>query len=265
MKIKLIRNCLITLGLLLFFVVSTPTATAQAQSGTGKKSDDYQLSLTNVTLAKGQTRTLKVYNLGEKARIDFKSGDKEIASVNDDGEISANNVGDTVITAIIKKGSDTTSLHCNVTVGAAAVSVKFPHSIIVMGVDSTDLLDVILKPSNTVEDAKFASLNSSVASVTPGGRVTAKSYGFAEVRAYIDATESNGSQKYDSCAVIVTDKDNVAKLDKYLSDKSELDGISDNDLLNALDRFFNKEFDQSSSSNLISSLNRYLNNVFDLK
>ncbi len=268
MKKNLIRKCLITLGLLLFFTVlmpSIPNFTVKALADTGsKKSDNYRLSLSSTTIAKGQTRTLRVYNVGEKARIDFKSGDKEIASVNDDGVISANKVGDTEITATIKEGSDSTSLTCNVTVGPAAVSVRLTQSIVIIGLDSVESLDVILKPGNTVEDAKYTSLNSTVASVTPGGRVTAKSYGLAEIRAYIAATDSDGSQKYDSCAVIVTSNDDVSKLDKYFNEHTELNSISNSKLQNALDQFFNKTYDQSSSSNLISSLNRYLHKEFNL-
>lgn len=269
MKIKILRKCLIMLGLLLFFSVFMPllpfqSATVQAAETVKDKSELYRLSLNNVTIAKGKTQILRTYNVGENAKIYFKSSDEEIASVSNDGVITAKKVGVTVITVTIKDGADLSSLTCNVTVGPAAVSVKCTQSIIVMAVDSVDFLKVILKPSNTVETAKFTSLNSSVASISPGGRISAKSYGLTEVKAYIDDIGSDGLQKYDSCTVIVTSEENVTKLENYFSEHPELDQIPEEALMVALDQFFNQEFDQTSSSTLINSLDRYLSNLFDL-
>jgi hypothetical protein len=255
-------------GLFLFFFAAAPLVsvkTALAAETGEKKSEAYRLNVYSIVLAKGQTYTLRTYNVGEKATIYFKSGDEEIASVSDDGLISAKKVGSTAITVTIKDGSDVTSLSCDVSVGPAAVSVKWTQSIVILGIDSINQLNVILKPSNTVENAKFTSLNSDIVSVTPRGRASAKNYGYAELRAYINDTNSDGSQKYDSCGIIVTSSDNVSKLSDYFNEHTELNQISKDDLLSALDKFFNKEFDQTSSSNLISSLDRYLNNTFKLR
>lgn len=269
MKKKLLFKCLITLSLFVSLPVLTPipflpTVKAEAAETTKDKSDIYRLNVTSITLAKGKTQALKTYYVGEKATTYFKSADDEVASVNGDGVISANKVGTTAITVTIKEGSDSTSLTCDVTVGPAAVSVKWTQSIVVISKNSVDTLKVILKPSNTVEDVMFTSRNSSIVSITQGGRISAKNLGLAELRAYIDATESNGSQKYDSCTVIVVNEDNVAKLEKYFSEHTELDKVPEEDLVNALGKFFNEEFDQSTSSSLVSSLDRYLNKVFDL-
>ena len=267
MKMKMLHKYIIAFGLTLFLSVLIPvfadnTVNAQAAETGKDNSDTYRLCFDSVTLPKGATRTLKVYNAGE-AKIYFKSNDDEIASVNSDGKISANKVGETAITVTIKDGSDPKSLNCDVTVGPAAVSVKWTKSIVFMSIDSVDALKVLLKPSNTVEDAKFTSMNSSVVSITPGGRISAKNYGFAELRAYIDATNADGSQKYDSCSVIVTSEANVPKLEKYFSDHPELYSIPEEDLRAVLSKFFNEVYDPSTS--LIGSLNRYLNNYFDFK
>lgn len=264
MKRNFISKCLISLGLLLFCIVlnaaTAQPVTAQAASTEKDKSDTYRLSLKSITLVKGKTFTLRVFNASD-ARISFKSEDSEIASVNDDGDIYARRVGETDIHAIIKYGSDSDSLTCHVTVGPPAVSVKWTHSRVIIGIDRTDTLNVILKPSNTAEDAKFSSQDSSIVSISSGGRITARSYGFTYLFAEIDADDSDGSSKYDTCGVIVTSHDNVSKLEDYFNDHPELDKIPESELNRALSKFFNNEFDQSS---LISDLNRYLKKVFDL-
>ncbi|MDD3174659.1 MAG: Ig-like domain-containing protein, partial [Herbinix sp.] len=257
MKKKLLCNCFIMLGLLLFFTVFLPnisinTATAQAAETEKEKSEAYRLNLTSVVLAKGKSIPLKTYNVGENAKIIFKSDDQEIASVSDNGLITANKVGDTVITVVIKEGTNATSLDCKVTVGPSAISVRWTQSRIIIGIDNVDTLKVIIKPSNTVETAVYDSAKQSIVTISPGGRITAKNYGLTYLYAYIDANESDGSQKNDVCTVIVTSQENVSKLENYFSEHTELNKIADSDLSTALYKFFNQEFDQTKSSALVS-------------
>lgn len=264
MKNKLLSKCFIMLGLLLCFSVLMPflpggLATAKAEeTGKGK------LNVSSVALVKDTTFTLRTYNVSANAKIKFKSGDAEIASVNTEGIITAKNVGNTTITVTIKEGQASTSLTCDVTVGPAAISVKWTKSIVILGLGDTVTLSVITKPSNSPENALFTSLQSDTVSITAGGRASAKTYGYAELRAYIGSTGSDGSQKYDSCGVIVTSSDNTSKLEDFFSQHTELNQVSSDDLNTALDKFFNKEFDQTTSTNLISSLTRYLNDTFQL-
>lgn len=267
MKSKLISKCLITLGLLLFFTVLLPsipcnTAKAQAASTDKEKSENYRLNLKSITLVKGKAFTLKVYNVPDNARTTFRSDDQEIASVNEDGVISANKVGDTVITVIIRDGTDSTSLTCDVTVGPPAVSVKWTKSRIIIGIDNVDTLRVILKPYNTAEVARFSSYDSSIVSISTGGRITAKTYGFTYLFAQIEATNPDGSYKYDTCTVIVTNQENVALLEEYFKNHLELNDLPEADLNKALNDFFNKD---QSQSTLIKDLDRYLKNLFNLK
>lgn len=270
MKKKLFSRCFITLGLLLFFTVLLTfapfnAATVQASETGKEKSEAYRLNLTSIILAKGKSISLKTYNVGDNAKISFKSDNQEIASVSDSGIITANKVGDTVITVVIKDGTNAASLSCAVTVGPSAISVKWTQSRVIIGVDDTYSLKVILKPSNTAEDAVYDSDNSSVVTITPGGRITAKAYGLTRLKAYIDATEEDGSKKHDTCIVIVTSKDNVTKLDDYFSNHTELDSLSQSDLNSALSKFFNEDFDQTKSAAVVGSLDKYLKETFNLK
>ncbi len=276
---KILRKCLITLGLLLFFTLLLPftsynVATAQAGSIDKEKNDGYRLNLKSNTLVKGKSFTLKVYNLSPNTKISFKSDDPEIASVNDEGMVTANKVGNTIITVTIKDGINPPSLPCEITVGPPALSIKLTRSRIILGLDSTDMLKVILKPSNTAEDARFSSFDQSIVYVSTGGRITAKKSGLTYLFAEIDALNLDGTRKFAVCSVIVTSTEDAPLLDAYLNEHQELNTISELDLAKAMDDFFNGNYDTAlikdtkiedvGKSALVNNLNRYLEATFDL-
>lgn len=268
MKKKLIKKCFLTLGLLLFFTLLIPsynTQTALAGSIDKEKNGDYKLNLKSLPLVKGKDFTLKVYNLKDNSKISFKSEDSEIASVNDDGVVYGKKVGSTTITAIVKDGSNSTSLTCDVEVGPPAFSVKITKSRVILGISNTDQLRVILKPLNTTEEARYSSYDSSIASVSINGRVTGKSFGLTYLFAEIDAKDDDGNHKYSACPVIIVDSDVVSDLEAYFDKHPELDLVSEADLNSALDKFFNSDTARKySNSNLVDALNKYLDNKFDL-
>lgn len=275
MKKKRLSKCFFTLGFLLFFTIIIPftswnTATAYAGIIVKEKNEDYRLNLKSITLVKGRTFTLKAYNLSETTKISFKSDNDEIASVSEDGVITANKVGNAVITVAIKDGTSTSSLSCDVTVGPPAVSIKWTKSRIILGLDNVDYLNYIIKPYNTAESARFSSLDSSIVSISTGARITAKKLGFTYLFAEINDTNSDGSRKFAVCYVIVTSSDNVSSLNNYFNEHPELYLISEIDLSKALDDFFNGKTtsfsgeSDSNKSNLISTLNSYLDEKFDL-
>lgn len=264
MKKKLLCKCLITFGFLLFFTFLLPFTSAKATTTSNEnEKNDYRLNLKSITLVKDKSYTLKVYNSGDD-KVLFKSSDVEIASVSEDGVITANKVGTTVVTATVIDGANKIPLTCDVTVGLPAFSVKLTKSRVVLGLDGTDFLNVILKPSNTVENARFSSKDSSIVSVSPAGRLTAKKYGLTYVFAMIEASYSDGTPKYSRCAVIVTSPTDAPILDAYFSNHPELDYISEDDLTKALDEYFNTKYDPNSSTSLDKSLNRYLDDKFNL-
>lgn len=264
MKKILFKKCLFTLGFLFMFTMLAPVTQAKAYSINDTKSEDYSLNVTNLTLVKGKSFSLKVYKTSENAKLSYKSNDAEIASVSDDGTITANKVGTAMVTVIVKDGATTSKpLECEVTVGLPAFSVKLTRSRIVIGLDKTDFLNVILKPSNTVENAKFSSNDSSIVSVSTGGRITAKKVGLTYVFAEIDAEGADGRPKYSRCAVIVTSQTDAPLLENYFNDHPELDSLNEDDLTKALDEYFNTKY-ESSSSSFISDLDRFLDDKFKL-
>jgi len=266
----------ITLGLLLFFTLLTPLMPYHIQSAKAgeitsnldkEKVNNYRLNLKSITLVSGKSFTLRVYNLGKDAKVSYKSNDSEIASVSDEGTITANKVGTTVITATIKDGITTESLTCDVTVGPPAFSVRLTKSRIILGLNQSDLLKVILKPSNTAEVARFSSYDPSIATVSTGGRVTAQGLGLTYLFAEIDAKDSYGNNKFAVCTLIVTDPDNTSALQSYFNNRPELGMISESDLLKALEDFFNgsgSDATKDGSVSLVDALDQFLNKRFDL-
>lgn len=263
MKKKLCK-CFIALGLLLLFTSLIPISAAKAADVDVGKESEYKLNVQSIALIRGSTYTLKVYNLKENAKVLFKSDDEEVASVSDNGVITGNKVGTTVVKANVKEGTTITPLECTVTVGLPAFSVKLTRSRIILGLDKTDTLNVILKPSNTIETARFSSYDSSIVSVSVGGRITAKKIGLSYVFAEIEATNADGSRKYSACTVIVTKPDDVPLLETYFNEHPELDYADQSALKTALYEFFNTKYDPNGSTSLISSLNSYLDDKFDL-
>lgn len=295
MKKKFLCKCLILLGLLLFFafvphIMPNSVSIVQASEIEKEKNNEYRLNLKTVTLVNGKSFTLKVYNLEEDAKVSFKSANPEIASVDENGTFTAHKVGTTTITATVRRGLNTTSLTCEVTIGPPAFSVKMTRSMVILGLDQSDLLEVIMKPSNTAELAKFSSFDPSIASVSSGGRITAKKLGMTYVFAEINATNQDGSRKFASCRVIVSKPEEVSLLKDYFSSRSELSLVSEAELSNALYEFFNRSEDtitespnlpasdntlqdngettsdtkESSELSLIEALDKYLNSKFDL-
>lgn len=275
MKKKLCK-CLITLGLLLFITLLLPftsynVVTAQAASIDKEIKDSYRLNLKSVALVKGKSFTLKVYNLGANSKVTYKSDDAEVASVSEDGTISANKVGATVVTVTIKDGIDKTPLTCDVTVGPAAISVKWTKERVFVGLNNDDMLKVIMKPDNTTEVAKYSSYDSSIVAVSAGGRISAKKIGMTYLFAEIDAANLDGTRKFAVCTVFVTSSKDAPLLETYFSDHSELNRVSGYELYKALGDFFNGgsaeaavTADDATDSALIKALDNYLEDKFKL-
>ena len=278
MILKFIKKLTICLGLLLFFTLLIPQSpdyirTVQAANlDKENKVPDYRLNLRNITLVINKSFTLKAYNLGENAKVSFKSNDSEIASVNDEGTITANKVGTTVITVTIKDGNNpAVPLTCDITVGPPAFSVRFTKSRIILGLDKTDLLKVILKPTNTAEVAMFSTYNEDIATVSPGGKVTAKKLGLTYLFAQIDTKDTIGFNKYATCTLIVTNPEDVTPLETYFNDHPELDQIPTSALYDALIEFFNGTSEKEaivstiSAGSLVENFDKFLNEKFDFK
>lgn len=213
MKKFILKKCLLALGLYLFFTVIIPIPIAgnniiAKASSVENEQNDIRLNVTSKSLVKDTTYDLKLYNILDKHKVSYKTDTDSVATVDDKGTITAVDYGTAIITVTVKDGLKTiATLECEVTVGPPAISIILTKTDITLTVGDKTSLTAILKPNNTVEEAKFSSNDPATASVSIGGRITAKSAGVT----YVFASIGNG--KYDMCKVTVVEKDKDTSTD----------------------------------------------------
>lgn len=218
MRLNAYFRRLLTLGLVLILAVLLPlpgtVATARAD-----ETAEIKLNVNSQAIVKGKTFSLYVYNLCEEQTVSFRSMVPEIASVDETGLVTANAVGSTTIVATVTNGTETVAvLSCEIIVGPPAISVQFSKLELNMTIGQKLTLERIIQPLNTVESAKFSSYDAEIASVSAGGRVTAKTEGYT----YIFAQINNG--RFAVCKVYVYPDEFV--LPEESSEVSE-DGIEE--------------------------------------
>ena len=190
-KVKLVKKLIIPFGVFCFTLlmplpgqlrkVSAAALELNTQSSTEEKNPEVKLNLKKKSLVKGTTFQLVLYNVKDSYSASFKSSDEDIASVDSEGVVSGNKIGEATITVTIKDGNGKSiqTLSCDVTVGVPAATIKSVSANVTLTAGKSTLLETILTPNNTVEEPKFRSSDNSIATVSSGGRITAKSAGTA--------------------------------------------------------------------------------------
>lgn len=126
----------------------------------------------------------------------WSSGNDEIATVNQNGSITAHKHGTVTITATANDGSDV-SASCNVTVTYVASTATFPQSF-TMQTNSEEYLNLTLTPENaTYKNVTYASSNPGVVTVDQTGKLSAIKPGTSTVTA-------TTPERTLSCTVTVT-------------------------------------------------------------
>ena len=185
MRLKSYLKGLFIFGLVLFLGVVCPIG--NLQTAYANETQDIKLNVTSQTIVKGKCFSLYVYNLIEGQQVTFVSSDPAIASVDELGIVTGNNVGTATILVTITEGENTVDiLSCDIKVGPPAISVQFSRLELMMTVGQKLTLERIILPLNTVETAKFSSYDRNIATVSAGGRVTAKAVGFTYIFAQLD-------------------------------------------------------------------------------
>ena len=148
------------------------------------------------------TATVLPENTTDSKSVSWSSNNEAVATVSEDGTITAKSVGTVVITATSSNGK---TADCTVTVSKKEIPITEVHldksSATLTEGDSTTLVATVL-PENTTDSKsiKWSSSNVAVATVDLMGKVTAKSAGTA----VITATSENG--KTAECTVTVEKK-----------------------------------------------------------
>jgi uncharacterized protein YjdB len=159
------------------------------------------LSKSELTIAEGMSSklTASVYpNLADDKTLHWYSSDESIATVDQNGNISAIAKGSAVITAQSTDGSDV-SASCNVTVVRLVSCITLSENVVTLVVGKYKVLSAYVSPSDANDTSiSWSSSNSSVARVD-NGVIFALTNGDAIIRAYAN----DGSGIVASCHVTV--------------------------------------------------------------
>ncbi|BCN30416.1 Ig-like domain-containing protein [Anaeromicropila herbilytica] len=144
-------------------------------------------------LGKGKSYTLKatVYNsTATNKTVRWKSSKPSVATVNSRGKITGKRLGYTTITAYATDGSGVEAT-CDVRVVNQITSISLNRTAITMVEGKSTKLTAKIKPSNaTYRSGKWKSSNSSIATVSTNGTVTALTAGTATIT--VSAKDNSG-------------------------------------------------------------------------
>ncbi len=195
------------------------------------KIDTLILNKKSTSIEKGETETLVATILPENTTDDttitWESEDSSIATVDENGVVTAVSPGTTKIIATTTSGL---SVECEVTVTCTLESISLnseSESIIVNGNRNTVQLTVNKEPEDadpSIDDVVWTSENESVATVDENGVVTAVSPGTAIITATLDGKTATCTITVDVEleSVTIENQDKVLELLKKQSAKLEV-------------------------------------------
>ena len=163
------------------------------------------LSDTSITLEKGSSKKLSVtvspVDATDKS-VTWSSGDTNIATVDETGNVTAVNGGSMVITVKSIDGKVTATCAVNVTVAVQSISLGKDELTLIKG-QTTTLSATIVPSDATTKDVTWATSNEGIATVD-NGNIKAVGVGTAT----ISVTTSDGG-KVASCTVTVEKSENI--------------------------------------------------------
>ncbi len=172
------------------------------------------LSLSSVTLHKGQTRALSAIPYPADHPVTWSTSNAAVAAYSN-GSIRAVGQGSARLTASLNDAAGTTAT-CDVTVLAPlASSVSLSKTSLSLKPGESAALTASISPADAAQGVTWSSSNTGVASVS-GGTVTAKAAGTAT----ITARASDGSGKSAACTVTVTAPQQASGVVKHPEIKS---------------------------------------------
>lgn len=208
MRHTLLLKSIFIFGLVLILAAFAPIGSKTAFAA---ESSNAKLNVDAQTIVRGKTFALHVYNLSEEATVTYRSSTPAVASVTSEGLVKGLSIGTTTITVyVFENNKSVATLSCKITVGPPALAVGFVMREVDIAVGDKLTLARIIQPLSTAESPKFYSYDSSISSVSAGGRITAKSTGTTWVFALLD------NARYDVCRV------NVVPDESYLKTEDEI-------------------------------------------
>jgi hypothetical protein len=194
MKVRKLVNSILTFGMVLILFITLPMFEQKAYAANALEA---KLNVSSAEIVKGKSFSLRVYNLKSSQTVVFNSSRPGVASVDSSGVILARDNGNATISArIFEAGKIVTTLACSVKVGPPAQGVLISSYNLDLMVGDQARLTHLLFPINTVETPVYTSKDESIASVSPGGRVTGEGAGQTSIYCII-------SKGFATCEVTV--------------------------------------------------------------
>ena len=162
---------------------------------------DISLNKTNLILSVGKQETLAAEIIPDNASnktVVWSSSDSTVASVDENGTVSALKTGSAIISAVTEDGNY--KAECTVTVVTPVSSVSLNKHELILDAGSSEVLTAAVLPADAYDKSViWASSDETIASVNTNGKVTANKTGTA----VITVTTTDGGFT-DSCTVSVT-------------------------------------------------------------
>lgn len=156
------------------------------------------LELEDAEIDVGESKALQLECVPDYAtvlrKITWTSSDESVATVDDNGTVTAVKRGEATITATAENGISAT---CTVKVLVPITELSFGSESITVSVGTTQKLGFTVLPADTTDTYEFTSSDPETVSVDASGNITAKKVGTAE----ITVTSSRGLSA--SCTVTV--------------------------------------------------------------
>lgn len=197
-----------------------------------------QLTPNTLTLTAGDTYTFNASNKSQVTilpdnatdkTLEWRSSDEGIATVDQNGKITAKAAGTTVITATPKVGTSTAAGRCTVTVKESASDATLNETNVVLNLASTPpettarLRAIPTGENSGNTSVTWRSSNTSIATVSSDGLVTGLKAGSATITATVTFKDANGkttATKYPTCVVTVLDDKSTPITSMTLSESS---------------------------------------------
>lgn len=205
---------------------------------------DYDLSIseTYISMFAGESRNLTAVGAPSGTAVSWSSSNSRVATVNG-GRVSAVSSGSATITAQFSQGGRNYSATCQVNVSETGITLS-QYSISNLYVGGTANLSASTSPSG--QSISWSSSNSSVATVSSSGRITAVGAGNTTITAQFIY---GGTTYSESCTV------SVIEISVRISDSSLSMAVGDSEYLSAVTSPSGESVSWSSSDSSVASVN----------
>ena len=179
-------------------ILSTDTSNTSNTSNTDNtdntKVSSIKINDTNMTMVVGSTKKLDytIYpDTAQDKNVSYKINDTSIATIDNNGIITAKKIGKTTINVTTSDGNKTVTANLTVLNSAIKVTgIKASSSSITISIGDTTKFNYSITPNDaTNKDVTYSSSNTGVAKVDSNGKIT----GIKEGSAKISATTKDGN------------------------------------------------------------------------